>query len=162
VAALLGMQKASLYYHIQGKEDLLYFICRSSLERIKADVETAIEDVADPLERVRVLIQAHLESMLRDTDEHQTTFAEMHTLSSDRLAHIRSLRDTYENLVRSILQEARNAGALRQELDVKYVCLSMLGLMNRVPVWYRRRGPLSPAQLGELLAVIFLTGAKTH
>jgi hypothetical protein len=31
--------------------------------------------------------------------------------------------------------------------------------MNRVLVWYRRRGPLSPARLGQLLAVIFLTGA---
>ena len=39
------------------------------------------------------------------------------------------------------------------------VSLGLLGLMNRVLVWYRRRGPLSPPQLGELLARIFLSGA---
>jgi uncharacterized protein (DUF3820 family) len=47
---------------------------------------------------------------------------------------------------------------LRQDIGAKYLCLSLMGLMDRVLVWYHRRGPLSPAQLGQLLAVIFLTG----
>ncbi len=162
VAALLGMQKASLYYHIEGKEDLLYFICKSSLEQIKSDVEKATQDIADPLERVRVLIVAHIESMLRDADEHSTTLAEMNALSPDRLMQVRTLRDNYEDLVRSILQDAQKARVVRDDLDVKYMCLSLLGLMNRVLVWYRRRGPLSPNQLGELLGAIFLTGAAVH
>jgi hypothetical protein len=41
---------------------------------------------------------------------------------------------------------------------VRYLSLGLLGLLNRVLVWYRRRGPLSPVQLGQLLAVIFLSG----
>ena len=158
VASLLGMQKASLYYHIQSKEDLLYFICKSSLERIRADVETAIQDVPDPLERTRVLIVAHVESMLRDEDEHATTLTEMYALSQDRLAQVVALREGYVDLVRSVLHDAQQAGALRDDIDVRTLSLGLLGLMNRVLVWYRRRGPLSPGQLGELLAVIFLNG----
>lgn len=158
VAALLGIQKASLYYHIEGKEDLLYLICKSSLEQIRKDVEAALENVADPLERIRALIRVHIESMLRDEDKHATTLAEMRALARERLAEVLSLRDAYEDLVRSVLEDAQIAGALRDDIDVKYVCLSLLGLMNRVLVWYRRRGPLSPGQIGQLLAVIFLTG----
>jgi TetR/AcrR family transcriptional regulator, cholesterol catabolism regulator len=144
VASLLGMQKASLYYHIQSKEDLLYFICKSSLERIRSDVETATHEVSDPLERTHALIVAHVESMLRDKDE--------------RLVQIVALREGYVDLVRSVLHDAQKAGALRDDIDVRYLSLGLLGLMNRVLVWYRRRGPLSPSQLGELLAVIFLAG----
>jgi AcrR family transcriptional regulator len=158
VASLLGMQKASLYYHIESKEDLLYFICKSSLERIRGDVGRAIQDVPDPLERTRVLIGAHLESMLRDKDEHATTLTEMYALSKDRLAQIVVLREGYVDLVRSVLRDAQKAGALRDDIDVRYLSLGLLGLLNRVLVWYRRRGPLSPVQLGQLLAVIFLTG----
>jgi uncharacterized protein (DUF3820 family) len=51
---------------------------------------------------------------------------------------------------------------LRADIDVKYLCLALLGLMNRVLVWYHRKGALTPGQLGELLAVIFLTGAAVH
>jgi AcrR family transcriptional regulator len=160
VAALLGMQKASLYYHIESKEDLLYFICKYSLERIREDVAAAVEEVDDPLERTRTLIRAHIESMLRDEGEHSTTLAEMHALSRDRLTQVRALRDAYQDLVRSVLEEAQNGGALRGDIQVKYLCLAVLGLMNRVLVWYRRRGALSTAELGQLLATIFLSGVR--
>ena len=45
IAASLGIKKPSLYHHIEAKEDLLYDICRSSLEQIRRDVEAAIEKV---------------------------------------------------------------------------------------------------------------------
>jgi AcrR family transcriptional regulator len=158
VAALIGMQKASLYHHVQSKEDLLYFICRSSLERIRSDVETAIRGFPDPLERTHALICAHVESLLRDADEHSTTLAEMRALSADRLAQVTTLREGYVDFVRSVLHDAQSAGALRQDIDAKYLCMGLLGLMDRVLVWYRPRGPLSPRQIGQLLAIIFLTG----
>jgi hypothetical protein len=74
---------------------------------------------------------------------------------------VASLREGYVDLVRSVLRDAQSAGALRADIDVRYLTLALLGLLNRVLVWYRRRGPLSPAQLGELLAKIFLAGAAT-
>lgn len=158
VAALLGIQKASLYYHIDSKEDLLYMICRASLEQIRHDVETAIREVNDPLDRLRTLISCHIESLLRDKDKHSTTFTEMHALSQDRLAQVLALRDAHESLVRSVLKEAQTAGVLRSDIDAKYLSLALLGMMNRVTVWYRRGGLLSPSQVGQLFAVIFLTG----
>jgi AcrR family transcriptional regulator len=161
VAALTGMRKASLYYHIDGKEDLLYDICKASLERIRSDVETAVQDVRDPLERTRAMICAHVESMLRDQNEHAATLAEMHALSQERLAQVVALRDAHEGLIRSILEDAQKAGVLRMDVDVKYLCLSVLGLINRVLVWYRRRGPLTPRQIGEVLAIVFLGGAES-
>src|SRR6185295_9079241 len=88
VAALLGMQKASLYYHIQSKEDLLYFICKSSLEGIRRDVESAIDGVPVPLEQTRVMICAHMESLLRHLDDLATTLTGMFALSKDRLRSV--------------------------------------------------------------------------
>jgi AcrR family transcriptional regulator len=161
VAALTGMRKASLYYHIEGKEDLLYDICKASLERIRSDVETAVQGVRDPLERTRAMICTHVESMLRDQNEHAATLAEMHALSQERLAQVVALRDAHENLIRSVLEDAQKAGVLRMDVDVKYLCLSVLGLTNRVLVWYRRRGPLTPGQIGEVLASVFLGGAES-
>ena len=159
IASVLRIQKASLYYHIESKEDLLYTICKSSLEQIRHDVETAVENVHDPLERTRTLIRAHVESMLRDQDKHSAALSEMRVLSAARFADVIALRDAYEELVRAILQQAQQAGALRTDIPVKYLCLHLLGLMNRVEVWYRPNGALSPGQLGEVLAVVFLTGA---
>ncbi|HUI78423.1 MAG TPA: TetR family transcriptional regulator [Bryobacteraceae bacterium] len=162
IAAVLGIQKASLYYHIGSKEELLYAICSSSLEQIRKDVEAALVEVRDPLERIVALICAHVESMLRDQEKHSVAMAEMHLLSDERRAQVTARRDSYENLVRSLLHEAQNAGVLRRDIHVKYLCLSLLGLMNRVEVWYRPSGPLSPHEFGELLGLIFLTGAAAR
>jgi TetR/AcrR family transcriptional regulator, cholesterol catabolism regulator len=162
VAALLGIQKASLYYHIDGKEDLLYFICKSSLERIRADVEAAVDPITDPLERTRTLICAHLESMLRDIEEHTTTLAEMHALSTERRNQVFALRDRYEHLVQGLLEAGQKSGAIRADIEAKYLRLILLGLLNRVVVWYRRSGTLSSRDLGLILANIFLSGAAAR
>ena len=162
IAAALGIQKASLYYHIGNKEELLHGICTSALERIRSDVEAALANVRDPLERIAALICAHVESMLRDQEKHSVTMAEMHLLSPEQLAQVLVLRDSYEALVRSVLEEGQRAGLIRQDIQVKYLRLYLLGLINRVVIWYRRGGPLSPRELGELMAVIFLTGAAAR
>jgi TetR/AcrR family transcriptional regulator, cholesterol catabolism regulator len=159
VAELLGIQKATLYYHVESKEDLLFLICQSSLTQIRMDVEAAFRDSSGPLERVQKLIWAHIESLLRDEAVHSTTFTEMHALSEKRFGQIMKLRDGYEHLVRSVLREAQEAGVLRQDIDSKYLAFALLGIMNRVTVWYRRDGPLSPNQIGRLLSALFLGGA---
>ena len=161
VAKLLGIQKATLYYHVESKEDLLFLICQSSLTQIRSDVEAAIRDCSDPLERVQALVSAHIESLLRDEAEHSSAFTEMHALSEQRFQEIMKLRDTYERRVRVVLQEAQDAGALRQDIDAKYLTLALLGIMNRVMVWYRHGGPLSPGQIGRLMGGLFLSGAAS-
>jgi len=161
IAALLRIQKASLYYHIAGKEDLLYAICRESLEQIRRDVEAATQPLRDPLQRTHALVRAHIVSMLRDQDQHTVTLSEMRALSDERLAQVISLRDAYEDLVRSVLEHAQSAGVLRHDIPVKYLCLHLLGMMNRVEVWYRPNGPLTPGQIGDLFATLFLTGAAS-
>jgi len=158
IAAQVGIQKASLYYHIETKEDLLYEICKSSLKQIRSDVEAALKDAANPLERTGILIRTHVESMLRDQDRHSAALTEMFALSAERLDEVTGLRDDYESLVRSVLDEAQTASALRQDVPVKYLCLALLGLLNRVLVWFRPNGPLSPDRIGVLFAAIYLTG----
>ena len=159
IAAQAGIQKASLYYHIETKEDLLYEICKSSLKQIRNDVEAALDGTSDPLERTGILIRTHIESMLRDQDRHSAALTEMFALSAERLDEVTGLRDAYESLVRSVLDKAQTAGALREDVPVKYLCLALLGLLNRVLVWFRPNGPLTPNQIGVLFGNIYLTGA---
>jgi len=58
-----------------------------------------------------------------------------------------------------VLDLAQRAGALRPELPTRYLGLLLFSLTNRTMLWYRPNGPLRPAQLGELFAVLFLAGA---
>ena len=155
IAAQIGIRKASLYYHIETKEDLLYDLCKWTLKQIRSDVEAALKDASSPLEQTGILIRTHIQSMLRDQDRHSAALTEMFSLSTERLDEVTALRDAYESLVRSVLDAAQTAGALREDVPVKYLCLALLGLLNRVLVWFRPNGPLSPDQIGVLFATIY-------
>jgi AcrR family transcriptional regulator len=158
IAEMLGIQKPSLYYHIDNKEDLLYAICQSSLEQIAADVGAALANVEDPLARARILVHAHVDNLVRDQARHAAAVSEMRALSGDRLGNVIVLRDAYEKLVRNVLKDAQRAGVLREDIPDKFLSLGLLGLLNRIEVWYRPTGELRPRELGQIFETIFLTG----
>jgi AcrR family transcriptional regulator len=158
IAALLGVQKASLYHHVSRKEDLLYEICVASLGHIQGTVEAAVFGVADPLDRIRVLIRAHVAAMLVDQHKHSTMLTELRALSKARRDEVVALRDLYEEFVRSLLDTAQRAGAIRSDVPVKYLALSLLDLMNWAIFWFKPDGGMSPEQLGELFVTIYLEG----
>src|SRR5205823_3972076 len=65
LSALIGMEKATLYYHVKSKEDLLYLITKSSVETLQEEVQKAVEGITCPLDHLAVLIRAHCMSLLR-------------------------------------------------------------------------------------------------
>lgn len=160
LATRLGIQKASLYHHIAKKEDLLYALCVDSLRRIHSEGEQAIAAHVAPLERLRALIHAHLRAALTDQDKHATMLIELRELSKERYAEVLQLRDRYEALVRQTIADAQAAGVLRQDPPAKYQTLALLNQLNWTIFWFRPGGELTPDQLGEMLATLFLEGAQ--
>ena len=159
IAELLGVRKASLYHHINSKEDLLFEISVNSLEHITRGVAAAVEGICDPVERVRTLIHAHVASMIADQDKHSVMLTEMRALSPERRAQVVAMRDDYERLIAGVLEGACVAGALRSDVPVKYLALSLLNLLNWSIFWFQRDGDLSPDQFARYLATVYLGGA---
>lgn len=159
IAAELGIQKASLYHHTRGKAHLLHQVCTSALHQIRTDVQAATSDVNDPLERARQLVIAHVTSLLRYQDQHATSLLETRALSGEQRSDVNLLHDAHQSLVRSILEVAQNSGALRSDIPAKYLSQLLFSLTNRSMLWYRPEGALRPEQLGEMFAVLFLSGA---
>ena len=158
IAAVLGIRKASLYHHVRHKEDLLYDICVASLEHIGQAVRSAVSSVDDPLERVRVLIAAHVRAMLVHQDMHSTMLTELRALTAPRRAEIVRLRDGYEQLVRETLAAAQQAGLLRADVPAKYLCLSLLDQLNWAIFWFKREGELSAETLADVFTTLYLNG----
>jgi AcrR family transcriptional regulator len=159
LAALLGVQHASLYYHIDKKEDLLYAVCVDSLTRIRREVEAAVAAQTEPVARLRALIETHLVVGLTDEHKHATMLLEVRALSAPRRAEVVRLRDEYEALVRDVLAQAQASGAIRPDVPVKYLGLALLSLLNWTIVWCRPDGELTPGDLAGLFVKLYLEGA---
>jgi AcrR family transcriptional regulator len=159
IAARLGVQKATLYYYMEKKEDLLYAICLDSLVHLRREVELALSQQSTPLDRLRTLIRVHICTILFDQNLHLTMIREMRELVGERRREVQRLRDEYEELVRQSIAEAQAAGVLRPEPRAKYQGLALLNLLNWTATWYLPHGELTPEQISELFTEMFLEGA---
>jgi TetR/AcrR family transcriptional regulator, cholesterol catabolism regulator len=156
---LLGIQKASLYHHIRGKEDLLLGISLESLKRIISSVAAA-GSLVEPGKRLEAMIAAHVETSLRDRDMHLTMLVELRSLSTERREEVLRLRDRYESMVRTVISEEQQAGRIRADIDSKYLTLALLNLLNWTIFWFDPNGDRTASELGKILSTVFLDGSR--
>lgn len=159
IASVLGIQKASLYHHTRGKSHLLHQVCTTALRQIREDVQTATSGVPVPLDRARQLVVAHVTSLLKHQDQHATSLLETRALSGEHKSDVNLLHDAHQSLVRGILEAGQAEGAIRADIPAKYLSLLLFSLTNRTMLWYRPEGALRPEELGDIFAVLFLSGA---
>jgi AcrR family transcriptional regulator len=160
LAAALGIEKSSLYYHVSSKEDLLYRICLESLTSIHSAVSDAMEGTSDPLERVRVMITVHVSAMIENRDVHATALVELRALSGAQGDEVRDLRDRYVEVIRTTLSEAQDSGQLSEKFSAREMTLALLNLLNWTIFWYRPDGPDTVDRLTELFLSLFLNGSR--
>ncbi len=160
ISKLIGMEKATLYYHVKSKEDLLYLITKSSVEALQEDVHKALDGITCPFDQLAMLVQAHCLSLLRDQTQHATALAEVRALSSGRLAEIVSMRKAYQQRIRRIIEAAQKSGSVRTDAEPRYLASMLQGLLDRVVEWYQKGGMLAPAELSGYFCEIYLFGAQ--
>lgn len=160
ISTAMGIEKASLYYYIQGKDDLCYQIILSAHEYMMQEMSKALAGVNGAEARLLCLIVAHVRSLL----EHQNWFAvaneQINFLDVAKRARIVGLRDSYEQTIRKILSEAQEAGVLRREIPTRYLGFALLGMITHIYPWYQAGIDLEPQALAMLLADFFLHGIR--
>ena len=153
----LGVQRGSLYHHIQSKEDLLYEIMRVCSTTLLAQVEPIAAAPLPAAEKLRRFIETHLDTVISLRPEFRVLVRELRSLPPARREKIVKYRDQYERLVRTIIADGVAAGQYRR-VDPKYAGFVVLGACNWFSQWYSPRGRLSRAQIAQIFADLLLLG----
>jgi AcrR family transcriptional regulator len=144
-----------------SKEDLLYQIFGSSLHQFLADVPAAVQQVAEPRERIRVLIRVHVATLLRYQKRNMTMLTELRALSAKHRSEVVELRERYAGFVRSTLEDAQANGGIRSDIPAAYLTLGLLNMLNWAARWYRENRDPSPDQVAELFFKLYSDGAAS-
>jgi AcrR family transcriptional regulator len=161
IAAVLGLQQASLYHHVSSKEDLLFEICRAALAELLNAAETSISGVADPLERLKQLVRATLNAQLQNQKTHATMAFELRSVSQARQGELLAVFDRYRELARRVIGDAQTAGALRDDIEPRYFALALWNIMSWVLLWYRPEGTFTRDALARHILDLWLNGVST-
>ena len=137
VADEVGVLKGSLYHYIESKEDLLFQIFDESHRQAAEIVREIGELEGPPLDRLHTYIQRYVHWYLDNVDRVSIYFSEWRHLTGQRLATVKKQRRMYEKVVFELIEEARDAGNVPEDLNPTYATNFILGAVNGVPVWYR-------------------------
>ena len=160
LASSMNLRKASLYHHIDKKETLLYELSLDSLQRIEAAAEVALGGESEPLEKLRLLIEAHVVTALSDRSKHATMLTEMRALTTEQREEILRRRDAYDSLVENTISDAQQSGGLRTDLSARLLRLALLNMLNWTIFWFRPDGSFSAEELARTFASLFIDGGS--
>jgi AcrR family transcriptional regulator len=134
LAKALGVQKGSLYAHIESKQDLLYEAMCEGAEAFHAALD-AIPDDLKVTERIRLALRAHLRVVKEQLDVATVFVREWRYLEGERAAEFLAERRRYEERFRALFREGRELGELRTDLDDQAAVLLVLSAANWAYTW---------------------------
>jgi AcrR family transcriptional regulator len=142
------LSSASLYHYMGTKEDLLAEIMHTALNRLLDAAREATDDSPGPVHRLRTLVVLHVLAHAVGPAETRVVDNEVDVLSPAAREPVVALRDAYERLWATAIDEGVAAGVFHTEHPA-VTRLALLEMCSGVARWYSPHGPLALDQLAE-------------
>jgi TetR/AcrR family transcriptional regulator, cholesterol catabolism regulator len=136
LAEALGVQKGSLYSHIESKADLLWDVAREGAEAFHLALDE-VPDEGPVVERIRAALRGHLRVVAQQLDVATVFIREWRYLEGERRDSFIAERRRYEERFRALFREGRERGELRTDLDDGAAALVALSSVNWAYTWLR-------------------------
>lgn len=158
IAEAAGMRSGSPFYHFRSKQALLKAAMIEGLDAGLERLTAAIAGIADPEQRLRVLVRTHLGTLLEGDCRSPLLVSETRALDERARSEIAEAFDRYQVPWQKTLDELAAAGKLASAASP--VRLLLFGMLNWSSHWYRGDGPMSVDELADA-AVAMLLNAPT-
>ncbi len=158
LAKAMGIKAASLYNHINSKQDILKEIIISLAEEF-TDGMTQIKTLqGNSIEKLKQIIKLHVDITARNTYG-------MASLNNDwmhleeKLEYFLQLRSNFENDFRNILIEGINANEIVNS-NVDVTLFSMHSTLRSLYLWFPKKEDLDPKDLAIILSNVLIHGVN--
>ncbi len=156
IAKAMGIKAASLYNHINSKQDILKTIIISLAEEFTIGMETIKASKGNNIEKLKQIISLHISI----TNRNKTGMASLNNdwmHLEDQLEYYLKLRVNYEDNFRDILRQGiNNNEILNSNLEV--LLFSMLSTLRSLYLWIPIKDGLSEMELSESLSNVLING----
>jgi AcrR family transcriptional regulator len=159
LCAATGMGRGALYHYIGSKEELLGLIHSRVVERLMPSARAIAESDANPLEKLRGLGRESVCTIAELPDHVWVFLHEAHQAEGPVRERFRVQRAAFDGIVRSVIGECVDAGALRTDLDPTTVQAAWTGLVTSPYRWVRDVPIEDPVALADAFHTLVVEGA---
>jgi AcrR family transcriptional regulator len=159
VADAAGVKTGSLYYHFNGRDDLVDEVLKIAMETLDEYVRQALEDLpasATPLDRLKAAVRADARMALELSDYSAANTRVFPVITGEMREKHYVRHKKHGNLFHGLLRAAESSGHLRPGLDLPTIRMLILGAISWTAEWYRpNHGRSAQLVIDQLLTMVF-------
>lgn len=159
LATAMGIKAASLYNHINSKQDILKAIIISIAEEFTNGMNAIIHSEVSNIEKLKKIVTLHVNITSLNTNGMASLNNDWMHLE-DQLEYYLQLRNEYEANFLNIIKE----GVLASEINNKnpeIIMFSMLTTLRSLYLWIPKKEDLNSSDLAKSLSEVLIEGINT-
>lgn len=162
IADEVGLDRASVYYYVSGKEDLYQDVVGEAVRDNVKMVEALRAEPQPAKRKLATLIQSLMESYERH-------YPYLYVFVQENMAHMeedtpwnremRGLTRRFDVAIRGIIQKGLDDGSLGFPIkDAKLIANGIIGMCTWSHRWYQPDGPWTAKEIGDTFSTMILQG----
>lgn len=159
LASAVGMEAASLYNHMSGKQQLLEIICRTVAERHASHLIKLDDIEGAAIDKIEWLLREHIRVNLDMPEMASVAEDEWNHLDEPYKERFLTLRKEYENALSLLLEQGKKEEGVK-EFNNEILLYTILSSLQWLHHWYRQKRPITPAEIEQEIIAMVLTGIK--
>ncbi|MBW2962369.1 TetR/AcrR family transcriptional regulator [Mesonia aestuariivivens] len=142
LAQALDMKAASLYNHINSKQEILSIIILEVAENFTQHIDSVLPQEASSIEKLESVIENHIKITVEKTDALACLNNDWMHLEQLALENYLQMRNTYEAKMRSIIEQGIKEKELKTA-NIELVLFSLLSTLRTLYLWYAKNRTVS-------------------
>jgi AcrR family transcriptional regulator len=162
VARQLGTDRASLYYYVASKDELLHEVVRGVLARNLAAAEEIRKRRIPVPEKIAALILEMITSFDENYPHMYVYIEDMGRVARQDSEWARDVVHStkqFETIVREIIEKGRRDGTLKNDIPAELSAMGLFGMVNWTHRWYKPGHKFDPQDIAKAFTTLFLSGA---
>ncbi len=156
LATAMGMKAASLYNHINSKQEILKEIIISLAEDFTSGMREIKESELSSIEKLKAIVKLHISISSHNIHG-------MASLNNDwmhleeQLPYYLELRKNYESGIRSVLKEGVSRNEIK-DTNLEVMLFSLLSTLRSLYLWIPKKEDLNAEKLTQNLSEVLIHG----
>ena len=160
VARAAGITKASVYYHVSSKEELLERGAERAFGALYGVLEEPDALGGPALDRLKHIVRRTIEITVAMLPEVALLLRVRGNTRVEK--RIVERRREFDHLVAGFIVRAQRTGEIRRDLEPRLATRLLFGMLNSVTEWYRPEGKLDADGIAEAVFRIAFAGLATR
>jgi len=157
IAKAMDIKAASLYNHINGKQEILSTIVLTVAEEFTNGMQKLVTENSASIQKIEEVIKMHIDITVNNAEGLAALNNDWMHLENEDLSAFIKMREDYENNFRLIIKQGIDSEELKPN-HPEVILFSILSTLRTLYLWYQKRGKLDVNILKKDMVEVLLKG----